>query len=129
MGPASDEARAVPRHGGQVRPAGAEDRASRWPANTLVLFTADHSFDFRVLSGKKGEDLRLPAAPNVAKNGTLTEEKPAVAVGTSHTGEEVLVAAQGPGIGEGLGLHVEHRPVPRDDVGLRLAGGPALTAS
>src|SRR6185436_5834688 len=31
--------------------------------DTLVLFTADHSFDFRVLGGKKGVDLRLPAAP------------------------------------------------------------------
>jgi alkaline phosphatase len=71
--------------------------AKQMGGNTLVLFTADHSFDFRVLSGKKGEDLRLPAGPNVAKNGTLTEEKPAVAVGTGHTGEEVLIAAQGPG--------------------------------
>ena len=104
-------------------------RRSRWAANTLVLFTADHSFDFRVLSGKKGEDLRLPAAPNVAKNGTLTEEKPAVAVGTSHTGEEVLIAAQGPGSEKVVGIHVEYRFVPRDDVGLRVAGGPAVTAS
>ena len=71
--------------------------ARQMAANTLVLFTADHSFDFRVLSGKKGADLRLPAGPNVAKNSTFTEDKPAVAVGTSHTGEEVLVAAQGPG--------------------------------
>jgi alkaline phosphatase len=70
--------------------------AKQMPANTLMLFTADHSFDFRVLSGKKGADLRLPTAPNV-KNAVQTEEKPAVAVGTSHTGEEVLVAAQGPG--------------------------------
>jgi alkaline phosphatase len=70
--------------------------AKQMAANTLVLFTADHSFDFRVLAGKKGADLRLPTAPNV-KNAVQTEEKPAVAVGTSHTGEEVLVAAQGPG--------------------------------
>jgi alkaline phosphatase len=27
----------------------------------------------------------------------LTEEKPGVAVGTGHTGEEVVIAAQGPG--------------------------------
>ena len=71
--------------------------AKQTSGNTLVLFTADHSFDFRVLSGKKGSDLILPAGPNVAKNGTLTEDRPAVAVGTGHTGEEVLVAAQGPG--------------------------------
>jgi alkaline phosphatase len=71
--------------------------ARQMSGDTLVLFTADHSFDFRVLSGKKGADLKLPPAPNVAKNGTLTDDKPAVAVGTMHTGEEVLVAAQGPG--------------------------------
>lgn len=71
--------------------------AERMSKDTLVLFTADHSFDFRVLSGKKGADLRLPAGPNVAKDGRLTEEKPAVAVGTEHTGEEVVVAAEGPG--------------------------------
>jgi alkaline phosphatase len=70
--------------------------AKQMSANTLVLFTADHSFDFRVLSGKKGLDLKLPTAPNV-KNAVQTEDKPAVAVGTSHTGEEVLIAAQGPG--------------------------------
>ena len=39
--------------------------AKQMSANTLVLFTADHSFDFRVLNGKKGDDIRLPAAPNV----------------------------------------------------------------
>lgn len=71
--------------------------ATQVAANTLVIFTADHSFDFRVLSGKKGADLRLPAGPNIAKNSTFIEDKPAVAVGTGHTGEEVLIAAQGPG--------------------------------
>jgi alkaline phosphatase len=71
--------------------------ATRMRDNTLVLFTADHSFDFRVLSGKKGADLRLPAGPNIARNGVFVEEKPAVAVGTDHTGEEVVVAAEGPG--------------------------------
>jgi len=70
--------------------------AKAMASNTLVMFTADHSFDFRVLNGKKGEDIRLPSAPNV-KNGAQTEEKVAVAVGTSHTAEEVLIAAEGPG--------------------------------
>jgi alkaline phosphatase len=71
--------------------------AKQMSANTLVLFTADHSFDFRVLNGKKGMDVRLPAGPNIAKNSTFIEDKPSVAIGTSHTGEEVLIAAQGPG--------------------------------
>lgn len=66
--------------------------------NTLVMFTADHSFDFRVLSGKKGERLRLPTARNVGKDApAAAEEKVNVAIGSSHTGEEVVVAAQGPG--------------------------------
>ncbi len=66
-------------------------------SNTLVLFTADHSFDFRVLGGKKGADLKLPPGPNVSKTGALMEEMPSVAIGTEHTGEEVVAAAQGPG--------------------------------
>jgi alkaline phosphatase len=65
--------------------------------NTLVLFTADHSFDFRVLGGKKGMGLKLPAGANVGKALVTGEEKPTVMIGTSHTGEEVIVAAQGPG--------------------------------
>jgi alkaline phosphatase len=71
--------------------------AKQMSGNTLVMFTADHSFDLRVLGGKKGADLKLPAGPNVGKGNQLTEEKPQVAIGTMHTGEEVLVAAQGPG--------------------------------
>lgn len=66
--------------------------------DTLVLFTADHSFDFRVLKGKKGSDLNLPAGPN-RKNpaSAKPEDGSDVAIGTSHAGEEVLVAAEGPG--------------------------------
>lgn len=71
--------------------------AQQMSKDTLVMFTADHSFDFRVLSGKKGQDLRLPLGVNIGKDAKYPDEKPAVAVGTSHTGEEVVVAAQGPG--------------------------------
>ena len=56
--------------------------------DTLVLFTADHSFDFRVKGGRKDEPL-LPESPTAP----LTN----VAMYNTHTGEEVLVAAQGPG--------------------------------
>jgi len=48
--------------------------------DTLILFTADHSFDLRLPRGLKGQ----PIVPNVKVEG-------------SHTAEEVLVAAQGPG--------------------------------
>jgi alkaline phosphatase len=69
--------------------------AEQMDKNTLVLFTADHSFDFRLLRGKKGFDIKLPAGPNAEK--IDAGERPDVVIGTSHTGEEVLVAAQGPG--------------------------------
>jgi alkaline phosphatase len=74
-------------------------------SNTLVMFTADHSFDFRLLNGKKGEVLRLPTARTVGKDApAAAEEKVNVAVGSSHTGEEVIVAAQGPGAGKVKGF-------------------------
>ncbi|MCC6367956.1 MAG: alkaline phosphatase [Bryobacterales bacterium] len=61
--------------------------------DTLVLFAADHSFDVRLRSGKRGAPLLLPANAKDFANGGKFD----LAVGTSHTGEEVLVAAHGPG--------------------------------
>jgi alkaline phosphatase len=58
--------------------------------DTLILFTADHSFDLRVRGGRKGENL-IPEGNGAA------EKKPRLRVEDGHTGEEVLVAAQGPG--------------------------------
>lgn len=54
--------------------------AESWKRNTLILFTADHSYDLRLPSGRKG-------------SGILTS----VRVDGSHSSEEVLVAAEGPG--------------------------------
>ena len=48
-----------------------------------MIFTADHSFDLRLVGGRKGEDL-------LARPGNIRVEG-------HHSGEEVLVAAQGPG--------------------------------
>ncbi len=57
------------------------------PKDTLVIYTADHSFDLRVRAGKKGESLLAhPEAP-----------KPSLRKDGGHTGEEVVVAATGPG--------------------------------
>jgi len=57
------------------------------PKNTLVIYTADHSYDLRVRAGKKGESLLAhPDAP-----------KPALRRDKGHSGEEVVVAARGPG--------------------------------
>ncbi len=55
--------------------------------DTLVVFSADHSFDLRVVEGRKGESLLAHAGTTDA----------AVRVEDSHTGEEVVVAARGAG--------------------------------
>jgi alkaline phosphatase len=54
---------------------------------TLVVYGADHSFDLRVRGGRKGESLL--ARPDAAK--------PSLRRDGGHTGEEVVVAATGPG--------------------------------
>jgi len=62
------------------------------PKDTMVMYTADHSFDIRLTSGKPGQPVVPPAAP--------ADDAPTpIKVGTAHTGEEVLVAATGPGAG------------------------------
>lgn len=67
--------------------------AQRMKDDTLIVFTADHSFDTRLKGGRKGEPL-LPAQTGDSADPTA---KPNVRVDDGHTGEEVLVAAQGPG--------------------------------
>lgn len=65
--------------------------------DTLLLFTADHSFDLRLRGGRHGTPLLdgLEAAEAAAPQGPL--RIPALRMDNGHTGEEVLVAAQGPG--------------------------------
>lgn len=70
--------------------------ANQMDKNSLVFFTADHSFDFRLLRGKKGADIVLPPGPN-AEGADKDNVKADVIVGTHHSGEEVLIAAAGPG--------------------------------
>ncbi len=65
-----------------------EETVTRLGKDTLVIFAADHSFDTRLTGGKKGEPLPMTVP---------TKPKGAIQVGTGHTGEEVVVAAQGPG--------------------------------
>lgn len=66
-------------------------------SDTLMLFTADHSFDLRIRGGLYGQPLLdgLEAAEAAAPKGPL--RIPALRMDNGHTGEEVLVAAQGPG--------------------------------
>ncbi len=69
-----------------------QDTAARMGNDTLILFTADHSFDLRI-AGKapKGEPL-----VTVSESGKVMAGK-GVVVDGHHSAEEVLVAAQGPG--------------------------------
>jgi alkaline phosphatase len=68
--------------------------------NTLLMFTADHSFDVRMRGGNAGAPLLQGLDEEMAK--AKAEKRSDIRLSTlrmenSHTGEEVLVAAQGPG--------------------------------
>jgi alkaline phosphatase len=62
--------------------------------DTLLLFTADHSYDFRVYSGGPDKPL-LDGIEKVAQSKSM--RLPAIRMDDAHTGEEVVVAARGPG--------------------------------
>jgi alkaline phosphatase len=62
---------------------------------TLILFTADHSFDLRTHGGKRGEPLFSADGPDAKQDRAYLGK--AVRMDNSHTGEEVIVAAEGPG--------------------------------
>lgn len=62
--------------------------------NTLLLFTADHSFDIRLVDGKRGTPLSLETGNDVSSAKTAPHD---IQLEDSHTGEQVMVAAQGPG--------------------------------
>ena len=65
-----------------------------------MLFTADHSFDFRVHHGATGGNLLegLDAVPDAASGESVKSLRlPNVSMDGMHTGEAVMAAAQGPG--------------------------------
>lgn len=64
--------------------------ASKVKDDTLIIFAADHSFDLLLRGGRIGESL-LPVEGRVEKRPRLA------AIDGSHTAEEVVVAAKGPG--------------------------------
>lgn len=87
--------------------------ASQVSDDTLIIFTADHSFDLRVRGGTKGQPLIPPSSGDEADDPAgedaegrssppavaqpVSTAKPNVRVENGHTGEQVLVAARGPG--------------------------------
>jgi alkaline phosphatase len=66
-------------------------------SDTLLLFTADHSFDFRIRGGLYGQQILEGLAAAEAESPKGPIRIPALRVENGHTGEDVLVAAQGPG--------------------------------
>lgn len=71
--------------------------AERGAGDTLMLFTADHSYDFRIRSGSKADPLFPPDTPADLGKDQKTVLTSNVRRDDGHTGEEVLVAAKGPG--------------------------------
>ena len=71
--------------------------AAEAPADTLILFAADHSFDLRLRGGRKGAPMAEQITAELAEKAKGPVAKPVIAVEDSHTGEEILVAGQGPG--------------------------------
>jgi alkaline phosphatase len=67
------------------------------PEETLLLFTADHSFDLLVTGGGPDQPLLKGLDEWKAAGGKKPVKLPALQVGGSHSGEEVIVAARGPG--------------------------------
>jgi alkaline phosphatase len=65
--------------------------------DTLILFTADHSFALRMGGGEKGTPLAQQFAAEAAKPGVTTASNEVISVTDGHTGEEVIAAASGPG--------------------------------
>jgi alkaline phosphatase len=76
------------------------DTAGAAGPDTLVLFTADHSFDLRVHDGATGANVLegLDAVPEAADGQSVDSVRlPNVSMDGTHTGEAVMAAAQGPG--------------------------------
>ncbi len=67
------------------------------PNETLILFTADHSFDFRIQGGKKNEPLILDSEKGLAASNDESVRLKNVRRDDHHTGEDVLLVGKGPG--------------------------------
>lgn len=65
--------------------------------DTLILFTADHSFGLRMSGGDRGTPLAAQYAAEAAKPGATIASNGVIGVEDTHTGEEVIAAASGPG--------------------------------
>jgi alkaline phosphatase len=66
-------------------------------SDTLLLFTADHSFDIRIRGGRLGVPILEGLEKAEAESPKGPIRIPALRMDNGHAGEEVLVAARGPG--------------------------------
>jgi alkaline phosphatase len=65
--------------------------------DTLILFTADHSFALRMTGGKRDTPMAQQYAAEAAKPGATVANNAIIGVQDDHSGEEVIAAAAGPG--------------------------------
>jgi len=73
-----------------------KDTVARMGGDALVIFTADHSYDLRVHDGDRGAPL-LPGLDAAYGDDEDSVRLDNVRRDNDHTGEEVIVAAAGPG--------------------------------
>ena len=92
--------------------------------DTLLLFTADHSFDIRIRGGLRGTALLegLEEAEAKARAETARHPDSGSAHGQRPHRRGSARGGAGPGSGARPRFHVEHGPVRRDDARLWLAG-------
>ena len=65
--------------------------------DTLILFTADHSFGLRMSGGDRASPLARQFEAAAAQPGATVASNPVISVTDDHTGEEVIATASGPG--------------------------------
>lgn len=71
--------------------------AGRVGNDTLIVFAADHSFGLRMRGGKRNAPYAEQFDAASAKDGVKPQNNPVLMVENTHTGEEIVVAAKGPG--------------------------------
>jgi len=94
--------------------------AERLGEDTLILFTADHSYDLRVHDGRRGK----PLLPELDQDFGADQDSirlDNVRRDDDHTGEEVIVAARGPGSSnvKGVMSNIDLFGIMRDAFGWR----------
>lgn len=67
------------------------------PPDTLILYAADHSLNFRLVRGDRNKPFAAQLDAQFSAVSEAPSTEPLVALGSEHSGEDVLIAATGPG--------------------------------